>query len=287
MSRAPSPQVAAPRPSLIVPGGPRASGDAEADSNGFGVSILSAARDDHFTGTRPAKRPPPRARWNTLGWLMGTALSAAALIALAHWRSEVRPPATPRAQSPQVVAPARAAAPGAATSSPPVAAAAPVPATGPAQSLASVTQSASAPPPAASGPAPRAIELPEAPGAALRSLAARSTEEASGKPRPRPSTPTPAKPRDPDTELVAAVMAHSDGGARTKPQPLGELQRLHFSAELRQCRSGGSVAARDACVLAACEAKGYWGRTKSCPLAPPPPAPVERRPTKGSGQTLG
>jgi len=126
---------------------------------------------------------------------------------------------------------------------------------------------------AASAPSATAAAAvaPLPPGAALRELAA--------KPAPLVPAATPPRPvkgaqKDPDAELVAAVMAHSDLARRAaQPQPLNDVQRFQFALELKGCKTRAGQTAQDACVVAACEAKAYWGRTRSCPLPPQPARP--------------
>ncbi len=239
------------RPSLLARAG-QGAGPADSEPSGFGLSILSAAREDQRpeTATRAGRAVfhGRNRRANGL-WLLGTGLVALALIGLSQWRPSA--PSTPLA------------APKASVSAVPL----------PAPARTAVAQSVSQSPPlvaAASAPVAAALPLAAAsaaadvaPGEALRAL-----------PVARPAAPAkPSKPvaKDPDAELVAAVMAHSDLARRpAAPKPLSDVQRFQFAMELRRCKGLPNQTTQDACVVAACEAKAFWGRTRSCPLPPEP-----------------
>ncbi len=237
------------RPSLLARAGQGASA-AETETSGFGLSILSAAREDH--------RPDVAARSGQGGfhgkrryqhglWLLGTGVVALALIGLSQWQPQATSAvsAGPQAGAPLTQAPA-------------------VTPRLVAQSVSQQPDAAASAPAAITPPAEAASAVVEAtPGAALRAL-----------PVARPTAPAkPSKPlaKDPDAELVAAVMAHSDLARRPPaPKPLSDVQRFQFAMELKRCKGLPNQTTQDACVVAACESKAYWGRTRSCPLPPEP-----------------
>lgn len=248
------------RPSLLA-GGCQAGRAGDGEPSGFGLSILSAAREDHRPEVMVRASSGPSHGKKRLAnglWLLGTAAVALALVGLSQWRTQV-PPAAPA-----VAAPADQAKPAQVVQ---VAQVVSQPA-----SATAATAVASAPPAAPPVPAAETV----APGAALRAL-----------PVARPVVPTkPVKPpaKDPDAELVAAVMAHSDTPRRQappKPKPLSDVQRFQFAMELKRCRVLPNQTTQDACVVAACESKAYWGRTRSCPLPPEPVPPRTRAAAAG------
>lgn len=241
-----------PRPSLLATTA-RGAEEADAQPSGFALSILSAARED----ARPAggsgvlrSASHREKRLSSWLWWLGIGAVAAALLGFAQWRTgTAAPPAGPESASAPVM-PVRMAQ---SVSLPLVAE--------PAAPAASAS--------AQSGAQPIEPPASAAPGAALRELAAAPAPAAVRSVKPAP--------KDPDAELVAAVMAHADGARRAaEPKPLNDVQRFQFAVELRRCKARTGQTAQDACVVAACEARSYWGRTRSCPL-PPEPRPARHR----------
>lgn len=260
------------------------------DDQGFSVSILSAAGTGRPADASGRQGRPSSSRASgkrRAAWWVGVVVASLALFAIARWQQHQRKPAA-REAAVLAAAPASAPSPAAVASAPAPAQA--VAATAPASAptadvvLASAAVAAPSAPAASDSAPPRnpfekfAVASPATP----RKVAAVA-------PTPKPVAAAPARvpatpPRDRDAELVAALMANADAGrefnlAKPSPVPLSTAERNRFAAELRQCQQKHSTnAARDACRAQACQARGYAGRTKSCPAAVATPAPAHASP---------
>ncbi|MFN7693915.1 MAG: hypothetical protein ACK5O3_07715 [Burkholderiales bacterium] len=288
----PSPSDAKPatphkaqRPSLLGGTAPSKSSNPrslDADPSGFGVSIL-AAIDDSPCAKRAVAAKPSSARKNNWMWWLGIAVVAIGLLGAAQWQrsqaaAQKQPVAatasTSLAPAPVKVAPMPAAPVVVAIepreiSSPPIAGLvnATAAASSPFSALDASTSVATTPPVSTQAARPSS-EGKTNPSSAERKAPSQRETPARAQ---AAATPKPTLTKDADAELLAALMAHSDGtkeAAKSKaaaPQPINEAERRRFSTKLRECRNKGTATAREDCRMAACQAANYWGRTKSCP----------------------
>ena len=285
----------AQRPSLLAGTDPAqrsssSSSSQDAGISGFDVSIL-AAIDDNLRGKRalPAKRAATRN--NNWIWWLGIGMIAIGLFGAAQWQrsqsagtnSKLAPAVKPSAK------PTVAALKDDPASAPPVVVVIEPRnvSSSPEIGLVEVTTAGSSPfsalDPEASAPPLSARSAAAAAGPALPSGAGKASQSPPER-KTNSQRDTQARTqgnaaskstiaKDADAELLAALMAHSDGAkvaakSKTGPQqPITEVERSRFSAKLRECRSKGNSTAREDCRMAACQAANYWGRTKSCPAS--------------------
>jgi hypothetical protein len=288
-----TPQTAQ-RPSLLgdtAPAKRSTSSAQDAEPSGFDVSILSAIADNP-RGKRALPAKPTSARKNNWMWWLGIGVIAVGLLGAAQWqRSQAAAPDSRRvtAANPNTKAAVAALKADPLTEAPVVVAIEPREiSNSPSGGLIEVAAAASSPfsaldpeagarPPTSTHSAAAAAG-PEKPSAAGKASQSPPERKANSQRDTQARTQGPATSKstiakDADAELLAALMAHSDGARaaakiKVSPlQPISEVERRRFSTKLRECRSKGNSTAREDCRMAACQAANYWGRTKSCPAS--------------------